>query len=142
MTSLGTLESLVAHQPLFESADLAVATADEAPLALFIGVGHLAYLFTTERFLVLKRAKPLARELAGRKMIDFVRAPVSFGLEEVLSKTQIKAEFPISEVAYLDAERVYSAEAIMVYARGRKHTLTIGHKRAEIAPYTDGLRAH
>jgi hypothetical protein len=141
MTSLGTLESLAAQEPLFESVGEALAAADEAPLALFIGVNHLAYLFTTRRFLLLKRARPLARELAGRKIIDFMRAPVEFGLEDVLSKTRIKAEFAISEVAYLEAERVYSAGAVMVYARGRKHTLTLGHKRAEIAPYTDELRA-
>lgn len=141
MTSLGALESLVAPQPLFERVGEAAAAADEAPLALFIGVGHVAYLFTTERLLILKRAKPLARELAGRKIIDFMRAPVSFGLEAILSKTRIKAEFPISEVAYVDAERVYSAGSVMVYARGRKHTLTLGHKRAEIEPYTEALRA-
>ncbi len=141
MTSLGTLESLVAQQPLFERVGETAVTADEAPLALFLGVNHLGYLFTTRRFLILKRAKPLARELAGRKIIDFMRAPVNFGLAEVLSKTRIKAEFPISEVAYVDAERVYSAGSVMIYARGRKHTLTLGHKRAEITPYTDELRA-
>src|SRR6185295_9283679 len=76
MTSLGALESLVAPQPLFERVGEAAAAAGEAPLALFIGVNHVAYLFTTERLLILKRAKPLARELAGRKIIDFMRAPV------------------------------------------------------------------
>ena len=141
LTSLGTLESLSLHPPLIESVGENVTVAEEKPLALFLGVNHLAYLFTTQRFLVLKRAKPLARELAGRKIIDFMRGPINFGLEEVLSKTQIKAEFPMAEVAYLDAERVYSAGAVMVYARGRKHTLTLGHKRAEIMPYTDELRA-
>src|SRR2546427_10077667 len=105
MTSLGSLESLASPQPFLQRNEAleSAAPVDEAPLALFIGAGYVAYLFTTRRFLILKRAKPLVRAAAGCKLIDFKRTAVDFGLEEMLGWTAIKAEFPISEVAYIDA---------------------------------------
>jgi hypothetical protein len=141
MASVVSLETLASYRPLTEEAAVteSVAQAEEAPLALFIGVNHIAFFFTTQRFFILKQARRLARALAGQKMIDFRRAPVDLSLEDVLSQTQIKAQFPVAEVSYLDAERVYSAASVRVYLRGRKHELTLGHKQAEIAPYVEAL---
>ena len=141
MSSLGSLESLIPYRALAarRAETRSLPLAGEEPLALFLGAGHVAYLFTNRRFLILKRAKPLARALAGRKLIDFKNGAADIGLEDVLGRARVKAETSVSEVAYVDAERVYSAGAIVVYAGGRKHSLTLGEKRREIAPHTEAL---
>ncbi len=146
MTSPGLLESLTpaaeyAVTPSFIAADYDSSVANETMLALFLGVNHHAWVFTSSRLLMLKRAKPLARALAGRKMINFAGAD-SLSLTEVLKQARVRSEIPVAEIAWLDAERIYSASAVVVFARGRRHELTVGHKRAELVPYIERLRDH
>ncbi|HZS06912.1 MAG TPA: hypothetical protein VFD58_18900 [Blastocatellia bacterium] len=148
MTSPGLLEILnpgaeSATTPSLPAAASEVAGTgqDEALLALFIGVNHQAYLFTSRRLLILRRVKPLVRQLSGRRLIDLTEDSAGLSLPEVFRQTRIKKEIPVEEITWMDAERVYSAGAVIVFARGRRYELTIGHKCAEIAPYVNALRA-
>jgi hypothetical protein len=148
MTSPGLLESLssaadgtVTQSRIAAEYESSVVTrTDERMLALFLGVNHHAWVFTSSRLLMLKRAKPLARLLAGRKMISFTGAQHALKLEDVLEQARIRSEILVADIAWIDAERIYSASAVVVFARGRRHELTVGHKRAELSPSVESLR--
>ncbi len=142
MSSLSLWESAATCQAILERETEAevVAQREEVPLALFLGANYSAFLFTTWRFIFLKQAQSLARVMAGRRIIDFTSRPADFTLAEILNQAKIKAEFPITAVDYIDAERVYRAGAVKVYAGGHKYELTVGQKQAEIAPYIEMVR--
>jgi hypothetical protein len=148
MTSPGVIQSLdqgaevAAIQPLVTGATetAAVAQTDELPLALYIGVNNQAWFFTSRRLLILKGVRQLARQLAGGRIIDFTSPLTLLRAEDVLRQTSVREEIPVAEISWLDAERIYSASAVIAFARGRRLELTVGHKRAELAPYVETLR--
>ena len=146
MTSPGILDSLNQH-PQVATAELrraaeqtAAAQADELPLALMIGVNNQAWFFTTHRLLMLKKVRRLARQLAGRRLIDFTGSDTSLRTEEVLSQTRIKREIPLAGISWLEAERMYRVGAVALFADGRRYELTVNHKRHELLPYVKSLR--
>lgn len=148
MTSPGVLESLdqsarVTAQGLTPASDRETATvaqADEMPLAVFLGVNNRAWFFTSRRMLILKGTRRLTRQLAGRGIIDLTSPLAALQPEEVLRQTIIRQEIPVAEISWIEAERMYRAGTIILFARGRRHELTVGHKRAELAPYIEALR--
>lgn len=148
MTSPGVLESLdqsarVTAQGLTPASDRETATvaqADEMPLAVFLGVNNRAWFFTSRRMLILKGTRRLTRQLAGRGIIDLTSPLAALQPEEVLRQTIIRQEIPVAEISWIEAERMYRAGTIILFARGRRHELTVGHKRAELAPYIEVLR--
>jgi hypothetical protein len=117
-----------------------VAQADEMPLAVFLGVNNRAWFFTSRRMLILKGTRRLTRQLAGRGIIDLTSPLAALQPEEVLRQTIIRQEIPVAEISWIEAERMYRAGTIILFARGRRHELTVGHKRAELAPYIEALR--
>ncbi len=142
MSSLSLWESVAAYQVISERGSEAevVAPGEEFPLALFLGANYSAFLFTTQRFIFLKQTQPLARAMAGHRIINFTGRAADFTLAEILSQAKIKTEFPITAVDYIDAGRIYRAGAVKVYTGGRKYELTVGQKQAEIAPQVEMVR--
>jgi hypothetical protein len=114
----------------------------ETPLMLFIGVSNQAYLFTSHRLLILKKIKPLVRLMNGRMMTDFTAVLSGETLTDLLANAAVTERIALREVNWLDAERMYRVGAVTVFVKGRRYELTIGHKRAEIAPYVSRLREH
>lgn len=149
MTSPGILESLkfgsegasLASAKLFSESQTATAAAtDEHPLAFFLGVNQHAWLFTSQRLLMLKGNKSLARQMAGGSVVDFARSRHALSVTEILEQTRIRQEIPVTAISWLDAERRYSAGVVILFACGRKHELTVGQKRAELLPFMEDLR--
>ena len=103
MTSPGLLEDLASepHNYSVKSPPVAVCEAvatdcqaDETLLALFIGVNRHAWLFTSRRLLMLRRAGLLEKRLAGQKLIDFSGAAHP-NLAEILRLTRVRREIPV-----------------------------------------------
>ncbi|HWQ35964.1 MAG TPA: hypothetical protein VNQ79_24185 [Blastocatellia bacterium] len=146
MTSV--LESLdqsarVTAQSLTPASDRETVTAaqtDEQPLALFLGVNNRAWFFTSRRLLILKGTRRLTRQLAGCGIVDLTSPLTALQPEDVLRQTSIRQEIPVAEISWLEAERMYRAGAVILFARGRRYELTVGLKRAELAPYVETLR--